>query len=175
MDATAWAAAIGSWHDFYLAIASASAALLGLLFVGVSINLASITAAERVGLRTRADLAFSNLLYLLGISLIALIPSLDAGSLAISLAFVAGLGLLRLGRRAVGLVHHGRRAADLHTIRRMAWTLVADLMLLFVAARLPNADDAHWLLVLPVAAFLLLVGSADVAWSLLVLDADRQV
>lgn len=174
MDATAWAAAIGSWHDFYLAIASASAALLGLLFVGVSINLASITAAERVDLRTRADLAFSNLLYLLGISLIALIPSLDAGSLAISLAFVAGLGLLRLGRRAVGLVRHGRRAADLHTIRRIAWTLVADLLLLFVAVRLPNADDAHWLLVLPVAAFLLLVGSADVAWSLLVLDADRR-
>ncbi len=174
MDASAWAAAIDSWHDFYLAIASASAALLGLLFVGVSINLASITAAERVDLRTRADLAFSNLLYLLGISLIVLIPGLDPGSLAISLAFVAGLGLLRLGRRVFGLARHSRRAQDFRTVRRIAWTLVADLLLLFVAARVPDAQDAHLLLVLPVAAFLLLIGSADVAWSLLVLEADAR-
>lgn len=174
MDASAWAAAIASWHDFYLAIASASAALLGLLFVGVSINLASITATERVDLRTRADLAFSNLLYLLGISLIALIPALDPGSFAISLAFIAGLGLLRLARRTFGLLRGGRRAADLHTVRRIAWTLVADLLLLYVASRVPTAEDARWLLILPVAVFLLLIGSADVAWSLLVLEADAR-
>ncbi len=174
MDASAWGAALESWHDFYLAIASASAALLGLLFVGVSINLARITAAERVDLRTRADLAFSNLLYLLGISLIALIPALDPGSLSISLAFVAGLGLLRLARRGIALLRHPRGAHDFRTIRRIAWTLVADLLLLLVAARLLNGQDPHWLLVLPVAVFLLLIGSADVAWSLLVLEVDAQ-
>ncbi|HEX7496559.1 MAG TPA: hypothetical protein VF349_07985 [Candidatus Limnocylindrales bacterium] len=116
---------VDSWHDFYIAVGSASAALLGLLFVGVSINLSSIAVAKRADVRTRADLAFSNLLYLLCVSLIILIPSADAYSLAVSLTAVAGVGLLRIGRRVVGL----RRGTDgswrgRATIRRLSWTLV---------------------------------------------------
>ncbi len=171
MDASQFAAALESWHDFYLAIASASAALLGLLFVGVSINLSSITAAERVDLRTRADLAFSNLLYLLGISLIVLIPKLDSSTVAISFAFVAVLGLFRLLRRIVGLVRHRRRlSSEVATLRRMAWTFAADLLLLVVASRLAATADSEWLLVMPVVGLVLLVGAADVAWGLLVLE-----
>jgi len=33
---------LATWHDFFLAAAGATAALLGLLFVGVSINLSAI-------------------------------------------------------------------------------------------------------------------------------------
>ena len=65
MSEAAFAAAIIGWHDFYLAAAGASAALLGLLFVGVSINLGAIAAQERPDLRARAGLAFSNLIYVL--------------------------------------------------------------------------------------------------------------
>ena len=73
MSEAAFAAAIIGWHDFYLAAAGASAALLGLLFVGVSINLGAIAAQERPDLRARAGLAFSNLIYVLIVSLILLI------------------------------------------------------------------------------------------------------
>jgi hypothetical protein len=100
---SAFQAGVDSWHDFYIAVGSASAALLGLLFVGVSINLSSIAVEKRADLRMRADLAFSNLLYLLCVSLIILIPSADAYSLAVSLTAVAGVGLVRIGRRVVGL------------------------------------------------------------------------
>lgn len=173
MDATHFNAALESWHDFYLAVASASAALLGLLFVGVSINLSSITATERIDLRTRADLAFSNLLYLLGLSLIVLIPEFDPGSIAISFACVAVLGLLRLARRVMALARHdGRRARGFGTVRRLAWTFAADVLLLFVAAELASARDAVWLLVMPIVVFVLLVGAADVAWGLLVLETE---
>ena len=173
MDPAQFAASLSSWHDFYGAVASASAALLGLLFVGVSFHLTAITAAQRLDLRTRADVAFSNLLYLLGISLICLIPDLDAGSLAISLASVAGLGLLRLARRVVRLARHSDRAPrPTNTVRRMAWTLAADLLLLFVAVELASTGDGHWLLVLPIVVFVLLIGAADVAWGLLVLEED---
>jgi len=65
MTATDFASAIEEWHDFYLAVAGASAALLGLLFVGISINLSAITAQERADLRTLAGQAFANLLYVL--------------------------------------------------------------------------------------------------------------
>jgi hypothetical protein len=60
MTQQAFAAAALGWHDFFLAAAGASAALLGLLFVGVSINLAALAAEERVDLRARAGQAFAN-------------------------------------------------------------------------------------------------------------------
>jgi hypothetical protein len=173
MDPKAFEVALDSWHDFYLATASASAALLGLLFVGVSINLSSITAAERVDLRTRANLAFSNLLYLLGLSLIILVPGADAGTIAISFTVVAALGLLRIVRRVASL----RRAKDKarkqrDTVRRLAWTFVADLMLLYIAASL-SSGDARWLLALTIVVFVLLVGAADVSWDLLIRESDE--
>ena len=174
MDPTAFQVTVDSWHDFYLATASASAALLGLLFVGVSINLSTITAAERLDLRTRANLAFSNLLYLLGLSLIVLIPGVDAGSLAISFTFVATLGLLRLVRRVVGLVRtNGGLWRQRDTLRRLAWTFVADLLLLYIAASLASSGDARWLLALTIVDFVLLIGAADVSWDLLVRESEE--
>ncbi len=83
-----FAASVLGWHDFFLAAAGASAALLGLLFVGVSINLASIAADERIDLRTRAAQAFTNLVFVMVIGLIMLIPD-QAPSLTAS-----GLGLV---------------------------------------------------------------------------------
>ena len=174
MDASAFQAGVDSWHDFYIAVGSASAALLGLLFVGVSINLSSIAAAKRADLRTRADLAFSNLLYLLCVSLIVLIPSADAYSLAVSLAAVAGVGLVRIGRRVVVLIRgedgswKGRA-----TIRRVSWTLVADLVLLYVAASLAARNDAIPLYYATFVVFVLLIGAADVAWGLLVEESEE--
>src|SRR5438067_13467728 len=102
MSEAAFAAAIIGWHDFYLAAAGASAALLGLLFVGVSINLGAIAAQERPDLRARAGLAFSNLIYVLIVSLILLIADPEPHGIAIGLAAVAGVGMVRgVGGRVV--------------------------------------------------------------------------
>lgn len=174
VDPKTFQVALDSWHDFYLAAGSASAALLGLLFVGVSINLSAISSAERVDLRTRANLAFSNLLYLLGISLIVLVPGSDPGTLAISFTVVAGLGLLRIIRRVFGL----RRAADgvwnqRDTLRRLAWTFAADVVLLYIAASLASSGDARWLTGLTIVVFVLLIGAADVSWDLLVRESEE--
>src|SRR2546425_12714970 len=98
MSQAAFSAAITGWHDFYLAAAGASAALLGLLFVGVSINLAAIAAKERPDLRARAGLAFTNLIYVLIVSLILLIADPEPHGIAIGLGAVAGIGLVRTVR-----------------------------------------------------------------------------
>lgn len=174
MNASTFQASVESWHDFYLAVGSASAALLGLLFVGVSINLSSITAAKRADLRTRANLAFSNLLYLLCISLIVLIPSSDATSLAVSFTAVAAVGLLRNASRVIGLIHGKDRSwKGFATIRRLSWTVVADLVLLYVAALLASRGDAVALYYATGVVFVLLIGSADVAWGLLVEESEE--
>ena len=165
---------VDSWHDFYIAVGSASAALLGLLFVGVSINLSSIAVAKRADVRTRADLAFSNLLYLLCVSLIILIPSVDAYSLAVSLTAVAAVGLIRIGRRVGGLIR-GKDGSwkGRATIRRLSWTLAADGVLLYVAASLAARNDAVPLYYATFVVFVLLIGAADVAWGLLVEETEE--
>ena len=173
VNPTAFHTVLDSWHDFYLAAGSASAALLGLLFVGVSINLSAISGAERVDLRTKADLAFSNLLYLLGLSLVVLIPDAESDTLAISFTFIAALGLVRIARRVLALWQaKGGIWKRRDTLRRLAWTVVADLVLLYIAASLASTGDAKWLLATPIVVFVLLVGAADVAWGLLVRESE---
>jgi hypothetical protein len=174
VDTTAFRTALESWHDFYLAVGSASAALLGLLFVGVSINLSAVAASERPDLRTRANVAFSNLLYLLTISLIALIPALDARSISISFAAVAIVGLVRIARRTLGLLRHrGGHSRRLTTVRRLSWTFVADLVLLYVAVSLWATGNEYLLYDLSGVVFVLLIGAADTSWDLLVRESEE--
>jgi hypothetical protein len=46
MSQVAFSTSFLGWQDFYLASSGASAALLGLLFVGVSINLGAIASRD---------------------------------------------------------------------------------------------------------------------------------
>src|SRR6476660_7484063 len=87
------------WHDFYLTAGAAAATLIGLLFVGLSINLDSFTAEEGTSLRLLAEQAFANLIYVLLIALFVLIPSPESLSLTIELAIVGVFGVIRVARR----------------------------------------------------------------------------
>lgn len=173
MSAQAFAASLESWHDFYLAVGSASAALLGLLFVGVSINLGQVAAAARPDLRTRANLAFSNLLYLLGVSLVVLIPGSDPSTVAISFGVIAVLGLVRTTRHALGL----RRMKDgalggRSMVRSLGWTVAADVVLAYVAVQIASTGDGGYVRVTPIVVGVLLLGAADAAWDLLVRESE---
>jgi modulator of FtsH protease len=165
---------LAGWHDFFLATAGASAALLGLLFVGVSINLGAIAATERGDLRARAAQAFTNLLSVLGISLFLLVPDFDPASVGLWLGVIAAFGLLRAARN-VRMVVAGPRAIRsgpigprLPTIRRIAWTIVADLLLGLTAWRLAvTAGAANVVPNLVAVVFVLMLGAADIAWEIL--------
>lgn len=175
MAASQFVATVLAWHDFYLAAAGASAALLGLLFVGVSINLSTIAAAERVDLRARSGLAFSNLLYVLGISLSLLAAQPESHGVAIGLGAIAALGLIRTTRHLVSVMRARHRIDFISTLRRVGWTLIADVLLAGVALGLYTTGDGHYLELLLAVTFILLIGAADVAWEMLVLvSADRR-
>jgi len=168
VDAAAFATAIASWSNVFLAEAGASAALLGLLFVGVSINLNAIAGTERADLRAKAEQAFSNLLYVLAISLVLLGPDSDATGDAITLGAVAVVAVVRTFRnfRAIGGLGSVRVGRE--SLRRIGWTVTAALMLLFVAMRYWTAADARATAFILAATLVLLIGAADTAWEMLV-------
>src|ERR1700677_3792569 len=82
-----------AWHDFFIAAAAATAALSGLIFVAVSINLRDIlTEEKKIGssyLTGRALESLVALLIVLGISLVGLDPSISGTAFAAVLLFCA--------------------------------------------------------------------------------------
>jgi len=167
--------ALLGWHDFYLAAAGAAAALLGLLFVGVSINLGALNAAERIDLRERASQAFTNLTFVLVLALSVLIPQEDAKSLAIACGILVAIGVVRMAARLRAIsrawnhIHHGVVA-----IRRLAWTIVAIVLLADSAWNMWSTGASEALYGLISVIFLLLLGAADVSWDLLVRVSDEE-
>jgi hypothetical protein len=169
MTPDTFAMVVLGWHDFFLAAAGASAALLGLLFVGVSINLSAIAADERVDLRARAGQAFTNLVFVLLIGLIMLIPNPGARLLAAALGLVAAVALARAALNLTGLVRARAHTFDrFATLRRIGWTAIANIVLAFTAWRLWDSDGAADVIVnLVIVVVVLLIGAADIAWEML--------
>jgi hypothetical protein len=73
-----------SWRDFYIALATATAALLGLLFVAMSVRANQI--GESPVLRKRARISIQGMATILLLALVALIPGL--GNLWFSIAIL---------------------------------------------------------------------------------------
>jgi modulator of FtsH protease len=89
---------VAAWHDFFVAAAGAAAALSGLIFVAVSINLRTILDQEKTAgssyLTGRALESLAALLVVLGISLVGLDPSVSRVVFAaVLLTCAAGSGI----------------------------------------------------------------------------------
>lgn len=69
------------WHDFFVAVAGASAALTGLIFVGISISLTKILSIG--GLPDRALLSLLLLLHVLVVSILFLVPDQTSKALGV--------------------------------------------------------------------------------------------
>ena len=91
------------WSDLYVAIAGAAAALLGLLFVAVSINLEQVLRIAWLPLRAGETLGV--LVVLLMTAVFVLVPGQSPTVLGLELA---GTGLVLLGCDAALRVRRGR-------------------------------------------------------------------
>jgi hypothetical protein len=160
--------ALADWSDFYVALAGASAALLGLLFVALSLRLNLFSRPEVADVRAFAVLTFGHFLVLVIIALLGLAPSTSARGLGLSLGALGLLGAGWLGYLA--WLSYRLRAASEH-VEWWRWAFFATILatysgLVAVGAALlgGHLGALDWLLAVVIA---LLVLGAVGAWVLL--------
>ena len=153
-----------AWHDFAIAVAGASAALAGLLFVAMSINVREIL--SEASLPSRAAGAIVTLVTPLIFSIFLLVPASSKNVLGIELigvGVVAGVALARL------LGPHesdGRSASAWLFGTALPATLLAGATTLAGVGILTTAiGGLSWLVVAVIAA---IFGGLLQAWVLLI-------
>jgi modulator of FtsH protease len=159
------------WHDFYATAGGASAALVGLLFVGVSMHLDAVV--TRLDVRATARGAFQSLIAVLIVSLVALVPQIDGQSLGWTLVGLGSAGIVGASgaaRRMFGsdLLLGARRAVQKMGLRFAGLALLIFVGVLFLTR---NGGAQLWLMT---AVFVLLGSSAQTAWSLLIEVAEAK-
>ena len=126
--------ALGGWHDFYILLGTASATMVGLLFVAASVSSGVFTSERRAPLRVFLSASVVNFSLLLATSLIVLAP-IRTGSWP---------GAMIGGCAVFGLTHSG-----------LAWrdTLRDGLI------KSIDLEDRTWYVMLPILGYVCLAVS----------------
>jgi len=120
-------------HDFYLGSAGVAGALIGLLFVAISVSAERLSGENAQVHRIRAAAALTAFLNTLAVSLFALIPGHTIGPTAVS---AGGSGIAFVAASLLSLVR----------LRQVRWSTIRDalflvgLTVLFVFQILEGAD-----------------------------------
>ncbi len=84
---------LAEWHEFYGLLGAASATLVALLFVAVSIGVGLLSSDRSAATRTYMSPIILHYASVLFVSLIALVPTLSDGALAAILALAGAVGI----------------------------------------------------------------------------------
>ncbi|WP_433785248.1 hypothetical protein ACQPX6_02720 [Actinomycetospora sp. CA-101289] len=153
------------WSDFAVGTAGAAAALAGLLFVAVSINIQTILAHR--GISSRAAEALILLVTPVFLSLVLLIPEQSTVALAVELFVVATVAGSALGwlSRPGSRAHEQPLSSWLGTTVVPAMVVAVAPVLAGVGVLTESLGGLYWL---PAAVALGLLGGLTNAWVLLV-------
>jgi hypothetical protein len=158
-----------AWHELFICAGGAAAALSGLIFVAVSINLREILEVEtKVGssyLTGRALESLAALLVILGISLVGLDATISRVAFAIFLLVCAAGSAISPVRASLAY----RQSQVKPTAYNLRLLLALSLVALYAVAGITLVTQAggglHWL---PFAFILAITVAASNAWILLV-------
>jgi hypothetical protein len=155
------------WFEFYSTMGGSAAALLGLLFVAVSMNAATILGDAHQNSKRLAEQAFQNYLAVMMVALLAIFPTLDISELGFAtLALTAVWGVWVLIRLYLALTRPYDPGSRLQSLRRQFSSLVGFGMLIFAALKMAfNLGDSRNLLA--IATIVLLFSATTVSWELL--------
>jgi len=150
----------GVYDAYFGAVATASAALIGLLFVAVSVRDETIFGPKAMpGGEALAITAFTGLVNSFVVSLIGLIPKVNIGEPAVTMAVIALVATVRLQRR---LPAHGRKLIVL-AVTLLAYAAQLGLGVLLLL----KPHDTDQVINLATIVFVTLIVSLQRAWSLL--------
>ena len=165
--------AVGGWHDFYMLAGTASATLVGLLFVGLSLHLRVVIASSDV--RSLARVTLANFGAVLFVALFIVIPE-DRSTAAIELVASGVASLLIATPSLLGAFQGGggrlqmQRRDRARLILRFGLSAASYLAIIVAGALLFSSNAAFtWLVV---AVVVLLVVSLRNTWDLLVTVGD---
>ncbi len=162
----AFSAAVEVWHDYYMMVGTASATLVGLLFVGLSLNMELLRRPESADLRTLAALTFNCFIYVLMFAIVFLIPNQGPQGLGLPLL---GMGAAGLGSTILEYVRsrESRRSWGRSVVaRRFAVPLLSFAGVIPVGVGVLQGDVGFVYWLIPVT--ILLLGNASRnAWDLL--------
>ena len=151
---------VPSAYDTYLAaVATAAAALIGLLFVAVSVRDDTIFGPHAIpGGEALAITAFTGLVNSFVVSLLGLIPKVNIGYTAVIAAVITIVTIARLQQRL-----HARRSLLVGAVTLLACAVQFGLGVLLLV----NPHDSDQLINLCFVVFVTLIVSLQRAWSLL--------
>lgn len=157
------------WDDLFLCAGGATAALSGLIFVGLSVNIRRILELDKRDgqnfLTGRALEAFAALLIVLVISIIALTPGIASGILA-AFVLINAVGSATSPSRVL-YVSRGRGPLGTAMLLRLSAAIALTLTLLAAGITLAagSGGGLYWL---PAAFVLAITVAAVNAWVILV-------
>lgn len=172
MDAE-FARVVSAWRDFYSLAGSASASLVGLLFVAASIHLSKVASTEATHLLSFASNTFSGFLYVLLISLLMLIPGQSSSTLGIELM---GLGVITTVRQIQyttrhyvgGDPHHPVYVGDRGRLYQAVLPTICYASMVWVGWLVNSSGSPRPLAFLVSTVVLLLIAGARNSWRLLI-------
>jgi hypothetical protein len=160
---------LASWHDFFLLACTIGATLLGLLFVSVSVNAATIVSGEHAYLRLLAEQAYQSYIIVVLMGLLFLFPGRDWNGAAQVFGYMGLGGLVWSAWRAVRLIGTPlMKFGVVRTIRRMLSPIVAYVLMCIAGLWMQRQTDASALVMVAAAAITLVVGATATSWDLLV-------
>jgi hypothetical protein len=161
------------WTQFYATIAAAAAALLGLLFVVVSVNVSAALGPEEAISRRLTEQAFQNYLAVLLVALLALFPGIRPTTFGmVTLIATASWSAWVVIRFCQTLSQQVEQRSWMYSLRRHVSSLVGFGILLVSAFRMAvNWGDAYnWF---AASTLVLLFSATTVSWELLRRMAGR--
>jgi hypothetical protein len=158
-----------AWHELFIASAGAAAALSGLIFVAVSINLGEILETEtKLGstyLTGRALESLVDLLIILAISIVGLDPTIGRLPLAAVLGCCAAVSGVSPVRSMAAYRQSGVKPVSFSLRMLLAVMLVGAYAACAVTLLCRGGGGLHWL---PVGFIVAISIAASNAWILLV-------
>jgi len=156
------------WHDFYMIAGAASASLVGLLFVGLSLHLRIVVTRPEV--KGLARVTLTGFTVTLLVALFVVIPSgNDPTSIGWDLVGIGGAGLLINARNIVSGIRSEYRTLRLpHLLLRFGLSVASVLAVVAVGGQFVGGDFHRGFGFLAGVVIFMLLTSLRNSWDLLV-------